>query len=135
MSGLGYVAAVLSAVFNGSFTTPYKYKRVAACSLHPILFMLYVSTGVFVSSWAILPFLRFNDRVVDDDDAGTTFVFHYCGVAAGAILVLAFSATFQAIDVSNFIMLIYARWVYDDVLRMFQVIGVCLAQGVFGGKS
>ena len=102
MSALGYAAAVLSALFNGSFTTPYKLKQVADCNLHPIFFMLYVSCGVFLSGWLCIPFLPYNGEIVDDDDAGTGIVFHYCGFIAGAILVVAFSATFQAIDVSTF---------------------------------
>lgn len=101
MSFLGYIAAILSAVFNGSFATPYKFQSVAACNLHPILFMLYVSAGVFMSGWLVVPILQYNDKIVDDDKAATSIEFHYCGFIAGAILVLALSATFQAIDVST----------------------------------
>lgn len=54
---VGYIAAVLSAVFNGSFTSPYKIERVAKFNLHPILFTQYVSTGAFLSSLLVIPFL------------------------------------------------------------------------------
>ena len=111
MAEVGYIAAVLSAVFNGSFTTPYKLRFVADYKLHPILFMLYVSTGVFLSSWLIIPILPYNDNIIDDDEIGTSFAFTPFGLLAGCLLVIALSSTFLAIA----------------------ELGVCLATGTFGG--
>mmetsp|Transcript_9226 Transcript_9226/g.13894 ORF Transcript_9226/g.13894 Transcript_9226/m.13894 type:complete len:347 (+) Transcript_9226:44-1084(+) len=113
MSALGYIAAGLSAVFNGSFTSPYKFESVAKYNLHPILFTQYVSIGVFLSSLLVIPFLYLNKEVVDDDDAGTVFSFSWLGVIAGLLLVVALGASFQAI----------------------KNIGVALSQGVFGGTA
>jgi multidrug transporter EmrE-like cation transporter len=116
---VGYIAAVLSAVFNGSFTSPYKIERVAKFNLHPILFTQYVSIGAFLSSMLVIPFLPYNKYVtkVDDDDVddrvATDFVFSWLGVVAGALLVVALGASFLAIE----------------------KIGVALAQGTFGGTA
>jgi glucose uptake protein GlcU len=110
---VGYVAAGLAAVFNGSFTSPYKIERVAKLNLHPILFTLYVCCGVFLSSLLVIPFLDQNEKIVDDDEAGTSIVFSYFGVIAGLLLVVALAASFLAID----------------------CIGVALSQGVFGGTA
>lgn len=116
---VGYIAAVLSAVFNGSFTSPYKIERVAKFNLHPILFTQYVSIGAFVSSLLVIPFLPYNRYVTkfDDDDVddrvATDFVFSWLGVVAGSLLVVALGASFLAIE----------------------KIGVALAQGTFGGTA
>ena len=116
---VGYVAAVLSAVFNGSFTSPYKIERVAKFNLHPILFTQYVSIGAFLSSLLVIPFLpynkyvtKFDDDEVDDREA-TEFVFSWLGLIAGTLLVIALGASFLAIE----------------------RIGVALAQGTFGGTA
>lgn len=109
----GYVAAGLSALFNGSFTSPYKMKSVADLNLHPILFTQYVSIGVFLSSLLIIPFLSYNDKVEDDDEVGTKFSMSYLGIIAGFLLVIALGCSFLAIE----------------------KIGVALSQGVFGGTA
>lgn len=116
---VGYIAAVLSAVFNGSFTSPYKIERVAKFNLHPILFTQYVSIGAFLSSLLVIPFLPYNRYVTkfDDDETddreATDFVFSWLGLIAGALLVVALGASFLAIE----------------------RIGVALAQGTFGGTA
>ena len=38
----GFIAAGVSAVFNGSFAAPFKFENVAAVNLHPVWFQLYV---------------------------------------------------------------------------------------------
>lgn len=113
MAAAGYVAAGLSALFNGSFTSPYKMKSVADLNLHPILFTQYVSLGVFLSSLLIIPFLSYNDQVEDDDEVGTKFSLSYLGLVAGCLLVMALGCSFLAIE----------------------QIGVALSQGVFGGTA
>jgi glucose uptake protein GlcU len=109
----GYVAAGLAALFNGSFTSPYKMKSVADLNLHPILFTQYVSIGVFLSSLLIIPFLSYNDKVEDDEEVGTKFSLSFLGIIAGFLLVAALGCSFLAIE----------------------KIGVALAQGVFGGTA
>ena len=47
----------------------------------------------------VVAFLPFNDQVADDDEAGKALVFSLHGILAGTILVIAFSATFLAIEV------------------------------------
>jgi hypothetical protein len=63
MGVVGYIAAVLSAIFNGSFAAVFKTDRVAAANLDPLLFQLYVSCGVFLSSWLVIPFLKYNTDI------------------------------------------------------------------------
>ena len=52
-SPLGLFLAVLSAVFNGSFAAFSKFK--SATLVHPFVFNLYLSVGVFCSSLLVLP--------------------------------------------------------------------------------
>ena len=54
---LGLVLGVLSAVCNGSFVVLTKLDAVRSLDLHPLVFMTYASTGVFLSSWLVVPFL------------------------------------------------------------------------------
>jgi hypothetical protein len=57
---VGFILAIFSAFFNGSFTSAFKIKSVSAVDLHPVWFTVYVAAGVFISSWAALPFLKHN---------------------------------------------------------------------------
>lgn len=82
----GYITAVLSAFFNGSFASLFKFESVAQKNLHPMLFQLYFNTGVFLSSMVCVSFLGFNTDI-SDDNSGTEFVFSYLGVIAGGLLV------------------------------------------------
>lgn len=111
MEGIGFILAALSAVFNGSFASVFKLPKVAAAGLDPILFQLYVSMGVFLSSFIAIPFFVYNVELTGSAAAGTTFVFEPLGLAAGALFVLAISFSFAAV----------------------QYIGIALGQGVWGG--
>ena len=88
--GLGYVFAILSAVFNGSFVAFAKIKSVAACDLHPFLFNLYVACGVFLSSWLACPFLP----LVHAD-----FGFTWFGFVAGALFVCSAALSFAGASI------------------------------------
>lgn len=111
MSALGFALASFSAVFNGSFASAFKLPKVAAAGLDPLLFQLYVSLGVFLSSFLVIPFLSYNAAITGNDAAGTALVFEPLGLAAGGLFVLAISFSFVAVD----------------------LIGVALGQGVWGG--
>ena len=111
MAGLGYLLGALSAVFNGSFASIFKTEKVAAVNLDPMLFQLYVSAGVFLSSFVVIPFLGYNPDLSGKPAAGTDLVFEPLGLVAGALFVLAISFSFLA--VCN--------------------VGVALGQGVWGG--
>mmetsp|Transcript_35746 Transcript_35746/g.106677 ORF Transcript_35746/g.106677 Transcript_35746/m.106677 type:complete len:364 (-) Transcript_35746:137-1228(-) len=115
---IGFLCAVLSAFFNGSFTVPFK----AASSrhhggnterarrsegpandeeVHPIVFTLYVSAGVFLSSMIfIAPFLP-------------TVSINVPSLLAGFLFVLSVSASFLAVD----------------------LIGMALSQGIWSGSA
>jgi hypothetical protein len=55
MSQEGLALAILSAVFNGSFAA---FGKLEAASLvHPFIFNVYLSFGVFLSSCIVIPFL------------------------------------------------------------------------------
>ena len=54
---VGYLLAVLSSVFNGSFVAFAKVQSVASVNLHPILFNFYVTCGVAASSCLAIPWV------------------------------------------------------------------------------
>ena len=84
---IGYLFALGSAFFNGIFVAFMKIPSVAATKLHPVLFNGYVSLGVFLSSWLVVPFFQL---------AGTSLAFTWFGFLAGAIFVIASSFSFIA---------------------------------------
>jgi len=84
---IGYFFALGSAFFNGIFVAFMKIPSVAATKLHPVLFNGYVSLGVFLSSWLVVPFFQL---------AGTSLAFTWFGFLAGAIFVIASSFSFIA---------------------------------------
>jgi hypothetical protein len=83
----GYLFALGSAVFNGSFVAFMKIPSVAAADLHPVLFNAYVSLGVFLSSWLVVPFFGIVDA---------SFGFTWYGFLAGGLFVFAGSFSFIA---------------------------------------
>ncbi|GAB5363354.1 hypothetical protein AAMO2058_000875600 [Amorphochlora amoebiformis] len=109
---LGYLIAALSACFNGSFPVPFMIPKVAKCSLHPMLFQLYVSFGVFLSSWLALPFLKYNPTLTGADES-PEFPFPPLAMVGGVLFVLSIIFSFAAIP----------------------YIGLAMAQGVWGGTA
>lgn len=113
MSGVGYLCAILSACFNGTFAVPFKLESVKKYQIAPTVFQFYVAIGVFISSWLAVPFLPYNHAIADDDQAGTSFMFSWLGCVAGALFVFAISCSFLAVE----------------------LIGLALAQGIWGGVA
>lgn len=109
MQGLGLVLAGLSAVFNGSFASVFKLPQVASANLDPILFQLYVSTGVFLSSAIASPFFFYYGNGTFQQELAVFY--EPLGLAAGTLFVISISFSFAAV----------------------QYIGVALGQGVWGG--
>lgn len=106
---VGLLCAVLSAVFNGSFTVPFKAAAASSHSdqrrnsleVHPIVFTLYVSVGVFLSSMIMVaPFLP-------------AISINIPSILAGFLFVLGVSASFHAVD----------------------LIGMALSQGIWAGSA
>jgi hypothetical protein len=84
---VGYLLAVLSSVFNGSFVAFAKLQSVASVDLHPILFNFYVTCGVAASSCLVIPWVL----------AGTGELrFVYQGAIGGCLFVGASSLSFVA---------------------------------------
>lgn len=83
----GYLFAMGSAVFNGSFVAFMKIPSVAKADLHPVLFNAYCSFGVFLSSWLVVPFFGLTDA---------EFGFTWFGFLAGGLFVFAGSFSFIA---------------------------------------
>jgi len=73
---------------NGSFASLFKTKKITDVSVDPVVFQLYTSFGVFLSSFALLPFLK--------DDITTLITLW--GILAGCLSVLALYASFAAVD-------------------------------------
>jgi len=109
----GLIAAIFSALCNGSFAAVAKLDAVEKSDINPIVFNTYVSMGVFVSSFLVLPFLHFNATFADNDNAGESFVFEPLGLIAGFLLVCAFTFSFLAIP----------------------KVGLSVGQGVWGGTA
>lgn len=124
---VGIVCAIGSAVFNGSYTSLFKTRRMARIDIHPIVFQLYVCMGIFLSSWLVVPFFDYNDALVSSSSSASSSAaasppeksshyhlqFSTAGMIAGFLFVLAASASFLAV----------------------QKIGVALAQGIWGGGA
>jgi len=109
----GLIAAIISALCNGSFAAVAKLDAVEKSDINPIVFNTYVSMGVFVSSFLVLPFLHFNPTFADNDNAGESFQFEPLGLIAGFLLVCAFTFSFLAIP----------------------KVGLSVGQGVWGGTA
>lgn len=64
---VGYLTAFLSALANGSFASLMKAPAVTRLDppVHPLVFQLYSSVGVFLSSMLALIFLPYNDVILD----------------------------------------------------------------------
>lgn len=95
VNGFGF--AILSAIFNGCYAVPFKLKRVADLKIQPIVFQLYVSLGVFLSGWCVVPFLQYNDVIARDSSAGKTMCFSLLGALGGALFVVSIAGSFYAI--------------------------------------
>jgi len=109
----GILCAVTSAFFNGSFAALFKTEEMAVLNISPVVFQLYVSAGVFLSSWIVIPFLKYNPEMLGDMQIGRTFEFSPLGLVGGFLLVLALYGSFQAVD----------------------RIGLALGQGIWGGTA
>lgn len=59
----GFIFIAIAILFNGSFSVPFKITN-ENFKLDPIVFQLYCSVGVFLSSWLSQAFLPVNDLVV-----------------------------------------------------------------------
>ena len=109
--GAGFVFAVIAAICNGSFLVPFKIKEVTDLKTEPLMFQLYASVGIFISSWILVAFISFNPQYVSG--TSTKFVFDPLAMLAGCLVVLSMSFSFFAT----------------------RKIGVALAQGIFGGLA
>ena len=126
-TAVGILLAASSAIFNGSFASLFKTKHMVELSIHPMIFQLYVATGVFVTSLLIAGFLLPVDSLLDDNSGSETGLglvilkvevlwassWMVMGLIAGGLFVLAIASSFQAVE----------------------LIGVALAQGVWGGVA
>ena len=84
---VGYLLAVLSSVFNGSFVAFAKLQSVASVDLHPILFNFYVTCGVAASSCLVIPLVLARPGELR---------FVYQGAIGGCLFVGASSLSFVA---------------------------------------
>ena len=87
-AAVGFLLAFASAVCNGSFAAFQKLPQVQRSKPHPIIFNMYVSLGVVVSSLVVIPFLPL---------IGLQIKFNPLGSLAGALFVLATLFSFLAI--------------------------------------
>lgn len=92
MAPAAFVAAILSAVFNGSFAAFSKLRPVRVSRIDPIVFNLYCCLGVALSSFAATPLLA---------RAGLAIGVSSWGVLAGSLFVLAVLFSFLAIPLAG----------------------------------
>ena len=111
MSTRGFICALISAAANGSFIIPYKHPQMR--EVRPLVFQFYCACGVMLSSFLLVPFFPYNDRIEDDDEAGTSFRFSGLGFVAGMIFVISMVLSFSAVE----------------------LIGVALAQAIWSGGA
>ncbi len=109
--GAGFVFAVIAAVCNGSFLVPFKAKAVMELRVDPLIFQIYASIGIFIASWFLVIFIQFNPDFVSG--TSTQFTFVPLAAVAGCFVVLSMTFSFFAT----------------------RIIGVALAQGIFGGLA
>lgn len=107
----GYAFAIFACLTNGSFLVPFKLNSIMVLKIPPIIFQLYASIGIFISSWLSAMFLPVNPDFVTG--AGKSLVFVPFGFLGGVIMVLSMTFGFMAT----------------------RKIGVALAQGIFGGLA
>jgi len=88
MAFIGFLYALGSFMFNGSFPLLNKIDRVAKTNVDPLIFNIYFSLGIVISSFICLIYLLI---------AGDTFVFTSWGILAGFFIVAAGFCTFLAI--------------------------------------
>ena len=88
-SGTGFVLAAMSAVLNGSFVVFSKLPSVKRAGVDPLVFQLWTSVGVFLSSLLTMPFF--------DGDKYPPGAIGW-GVLAGGLFVCAVAFSFVAVQ-------------------------------------
>eukprot|EP01113_Clastostelium_recurvatum_P042841 TRINITY_DN6986_c0_g1_i2.p1 TRINITY_DN6986_c0_g1~~TRINITY_DN6986_c0_g1_i2.p1 ORF type:complete len:371 (+),score=66.57 TRINITY_DN6986_c0_g1_i2:321-1433(+) len=101
----GFTAALISILFFGSNSLPLKSKRVVEAKTDPMVFQLYYSLAIFITSWLALLYEHVRH--------GSSFEFTYIGIVASSLWVPASVLSFFAI----------------------QYIGLSIAQGTWSGVT
>jgi len=94
----GYIAVGIAIIFFGSFALPMKSKRVQEASVDPVVFQLYYSFAIFVTSWLACIY--------------EPFAFDYHGILAALLWV---PASILSIFAINFIGLSVAQGLWSGV--------------------
>jgi len=80
----GYIFAMISALCFGSFNIPLKLEKTQKANPEPMIFQIYMSTGIFVTSWIVCTY--------------TKFVFNVWGLLSAALWVTASMMSIFAIN-------------------------------------
>jgi len=80
----GYLAVLGAILFFGSFGVPLKTKRVQEAKVDPVVFQMYYSISIFLSSWIVLAY--------------NPFVFTYYGIVGASLWVPASILSIAAIN-------------------------------------
>lgn len=110
MSAIGFIFIAIAIFFNGTFIVPYKH-ILREIPLNPLVFNLYLSFGIFLSSWILQLFLPLNHLIVSGAD--NSFSFPALGLVSGLLIILAIGANIIAVE----------------------CVGLAMAQGVVGGTA
>jgi len=56
---IGYLSVIGAIIWFGSFALPLKSKKVQESQVDPVVFQIYYSFSIFVSSWLVLVYVPF----------------------------------------------------------------------------
>jgi len=96
MAFTGFLLALSSAMFNGSFMVFSKLPSVRSAEVHPLIFQLYTSIGVFLSSLLTIPFILHYYDSIFPTAAGFGF-----GLLGGALFVFAVAFSLLAVPLAG----------------------------------
>ena len=57
---IGYISVILSILFFGSIGVAVKSPSVVAAKVDPVIFQLYYSTAIFITTWLLLIYVDFS---------------------------------------------------------------------------
>lgn len=128
--GAGFIFLFVAIFFNGTFIVPYKQilnkVRSVLCfslvrlsatilfaqiALNPLVFSVYLSVGIFLTSWMLQIFLPLNSLILSE--ASDKFAFPPMGLLSGMLLMMAIGANMIGVE----------------------ILGISMTQGIVGGTG
>lgn len=86
---------ILAIIFDGAYLLPFKSFYIQSLHIGPLLYLLYVSIGLFLMQWLLLAFLPVNSSFVST--GSNDFHFSNLALVSGLLLVFGMTANYYAI--------------------------------------